>query len=545
MRFPALVASLLCSLALALPAHAATRAWLLPERIAVGDTTTLNVETDAGDSPDFSVLQNDFTLRGTSSSTQMSFVNGQGSTKTITAVVLEPRSAGTYTIPSFTIGNERTEPLKLTVLPSLPGSAQRGDAVYLEAELDADAPYVQQAVLYTVRLFYAIPIVDGAIDVPQAQDVTVSRVGEDRQYQQSVGGRPYNVLERRFVLQPERSGRIELAAPRFRGRAMPGGFDPFARNGNVSAMGPALALDVKPQPDTAPQPWLPAASLTIARADIGATPRAGEPFTVELTLTAQGALATQLPALELPAIPGAQVFPEPLQRNDATGEAAPTATVRRRFAVVPTAAGRLEIPELRFGYWNTRSDRADAAVLAPLVLDVAAGSAPQPATPPAAGEPVVAAPAVVRADDGALRLWQGLSAALALALAFALALLHRQSRRPRPASAAAMPAPAASPTLRRALAVGDLGAIATALCAAASPRALSPGELASRVDDPAQRAALVRLDRALWSPAIDAAEREATRNALRAAFRDGLKTGKATAVSAAAGVALPPLYPTR
>ena len=91
--------------------------------------------------------------------------------------------------------------------------------------------------------------------MPQAQDVTVSRVGEDRQYQQSVGGRPYNVLERRFVLQPERSGRIELAAPRFRGRAMPGGFDPFARNGNVSAMGPALALDVKPQPDTAPQPW--------------------------------------------------------------------------------------------------------------------------------------------------------------------------------------------------------------------------------------------------------------------------------------------------
>ena len=69
MRFPALVASLLCNLALALPAHAATRAWLLPERIAVGDTTTLNVETDAGDSPDFSVLQNDFTLRGTSSPT--------------------------------------------------------------------------------------------------------------------------------------------------------------------------------------------------------------------------------------------------------------------------------------------------------------------------------------------------------------------------------------------------------------------------------------------------------------------------------------------
>lgn len=531
------------------PAQAAVRAWVVPDRMALGDTATLNIESDADGQPqpDFSALAKDFELRGTSSSTQMSFVNGRGSTKVLYAVVIEPREAGTFTIPAITIGNEQTTPVSLTVLPTLPGSAQRGDAVYLEAELESNVPYVQQAVTYTLRLHYAVNLVDGAIDARAPDDASMTRLGEDRNYQQSEGGRTYNVLERRFVLVPERSGRIEIPAPRFRGRALPSGFDPFAaRGGGMAATGPALALDVKPAPDDAPQPWLPLASASLARNDVTAHAQAGEPLTLDVSLTVDGAVAAQLPELALPNVPGAQVFPEPQQRSDALAGNTLRSTLRRRFAIVPSAAGRLEIPALRIPFWNTTSNRADAAELPPLVLDVAAGTAPAVAAAPVnVPAPATSGVAATSQPDD-LHWWQGVSAVLALSLAVALALLWSQSRRgPVRAPAIQAPAPAGSASLRRALAMGELPAIASALCAALEPPAASLGALAARLDDAAQRAAVVRLERALWAPAVEKPEREATRDALRAAFRDGPKLANVAAAGAANGAPLPPLYPTR
>lgn len=536
--------ALMLAFVVASRAEAASRAWAVPDRVALGDTTTLNVETDeSGAQPDFSVLEQDFVLRGTSSSTQLSYANGSATQRVLYAVVLEPRAAGTFTIPSFVVGNSRTEPVTVAVLPSLPGSAQRGDAVYLEAEVDTQSPYVQQGVVYTIRLHYAVTLVDGAIEAPAPDSATITQLGQDQQYQQTEGGRQYRVLERRFALVPERSGRLELPTARFRGRAL-SGMDPFTRGGNVSASAPSLALDVKPEPANAPRPWLPVAAATLTRNDVPARAKAGEPVMVEIAFAVDGALSSQLADLELPAIPGAQVFPEPQQRSDALAGRTLRATLRRRFAIVPNAGGRLEVPALRIPYWNTTTDRADVAELATLVIDVAHAAAV--AAPGGAPAPVVAASDGARATDDELRWWQGLSAALALALAFALALLWSQSR----ASAAKQPGPAVAPVpglgrLRRALAIGDLRDIGAALVVSVEPPAASPGALVARLDDAAQRDAVLRLERALWALDVDRAERDATRDALRTAFRDGPKLASAAPSTAAAAAALPPLYPAR
>ena len=60
------------TLLLATTAQAQTRAWLNRDRIALGETATLNVETDQPgvDAPDYSPLLGDFALSGNSSSQQ-------------------------------------------------------------------------------------------------------------------------------------------------------------------------------------------------------------------------------------------------------------------------------------------------------------------------------------------------------------------------------------------------------------------------------------------------------------------------------------------
>jgi hypothetical protein len=529
-------------------AHAAARASLQPDRITLGNTATLTIQTDEVNvTPDFSVLDQSFIVRAQSSSVQTSINNGSYSAQTSFAIELEPRVEGVLTVPPIRVGNSSTEPLSLTVMPAQQGSAGSGDPIYIESEIGTTTPYVQQAVPYTVRLYYAVPLLGGDVTAPAPDNANLQQLGEDRQSQVEIGGRRYGVFERRYLLTAEQSGPLELPAARFRGNAQSAannGF--FTRSQNVSAAGQAFSLNVKPQPPGAPQPWLAARSLGLARVDLPASARVGEPLLIEISLTADGVTSAQLPDLELPPIDGAQVFPEPAQRQDRIVDGQPVATLKRRFALVPAREGTLALPELRLGYWNLDSDRADTARLAPVSLTVAAGAAAQPVAPTAVIAPTLDSAGPVDAElQQQLRAWQTATAVLIAGLLLALAWGWRRGRgrRPpgdQPATAEATPADPAP--LRRALADGDLQAIGDALRQATSPPCLNLGAVIERLDEHGQREAVRELQRVLWSSAATAEAHAAARARLRAAFKVGPRWCNQQRVPPAP--VLPALYPT-
>src|SRR3546814_13354600 len=71
---------LLLSLA-SLAAGAQTRAWLDRDRIALGETVTLNIETDAGAAPDYDPLRAPFQISGHRSSRRVALSTGERSEK--------------------------------------------------------------------------------------------------------------------------------------------------------------------------------------------------------------------------------------------------------------------------------------------------------------------------------------------------------------------------------------------------------------------------------------------------------------------------------
>jgi hypothetical protein len=215
-------------------AQANTRAWLDRDRIAAGETVTLNIETDQAtlDSPDYSPLTAQFDVSGNTSSRQFEMVNGTSTTRVLFAVALQPHRDGVIGIPALVVGKERTQPLSLTVTPAAASPvAHAGDPVFIEAEADAQSPYVQQAVGYVVRLYSAAPLVSGQLDRDPPDGATMQRVGDDLQYTREIGGRRYTVVERRFLLIPEHSGALEIPGARFRGQAVGGFFDDLFGDG--------------------------------------------------------------------------------------------------------------------------------------------------------------------------------------------------------------------------------------------------------------------------------------------------------------------------
>src|SRR5690606_35810912 len=120
-------------------ANAATHAWLDRDRIEVGETTTLNIETDqaAARMPDFDALVPDFVLSAHSSSRGTDRVNGQLRERVLFAVALKPRREGLMTVPALRVGNESTGPLQLTVTPASTAPARAGEPVFIEGEADS------------------------------------------------------------------------------------------------------------------------------------------------------------------------------------------------------------------------------------------------------------------------------------------------------------------------------------------------------------------------------------------------------------------------
>ena len=540
------VAAVLVLWALAGHARADTRAWLDRDRIARDETATLNIETDQpAATPDYAPLQRDFSLSGHTSSRRFETINGRSRVRALYAVALRPRRDGVLPIPSLSVGAQRTGALALTVSPGAAATpARAGAVVFVETETDDPDPYVQQAVGLVVRLYYAVPLLSGQLDQPPPDGAALQRVGQDAQYSRQLAGKRYDVLERRFLLIPERSGPLDLPGARFTGQGVGGFFDDLFGDGRrpLEASAPPRRLIVRGIPPGAPQPWLPLRDLRLRYLAVPQRVRAGEAATVAVEAVADGATAAQMPELQLDVAPGAQVLPEPVQADERFIDGRPQVTLTRRFSIVPAQAGRLRIQGVRLPWWDVGAGAARAATLPDFVLQVAPGAGPFAAP---AGAPAV--PAMANGDDGRIsvpgvkgRILPWAAATVVFALLWFVTLLWGLRERA-PAAAPPEPAPlrpdarATTAHLRRLLQAGDLGEIADTL------RALAPGTdtldaLGERLDDPVQREALELLQRARWAGG-DAA---AARAALRAAFRDGPRW---RAPDRSPAGPLPPLYP--
>ncbi|MCA7023101.1 BatD family protein [Stenotrophomonas sp. 17(2023)] len=544
---------LLAWLACVASVQAQTRAWLDRDRIGEGDVVTLNIETDqAGAAPDYAPLQADFSLGGRTSGRQTRMVNGSISNTALFGVVLTPRRSGVLQVPALRVGTVRTRPLQLVVDPAPVASG--GDALaFVETEVDDPQPYVQQSVGVVVRLYFATQLASGELDLATPASASLQRVGQDRTSAREVGGRRYNVVERRFLLIPERSGPLRLEGARFSGRGAGGLFDDFLGRGGgtLSARSPDQTLQVRAVPDAAPQPWLPLKDLRLRYTAAPQSARVGEALTLEVEATAVGATRAQFPDLPLPAAgDAAQVFAEPAQYDESFDGAGPRLKLTRRYSIVPQRPGTLVLPGIGLRWWDVGAAEARTATLPGLSLAVAPGSA-VPAPVPAASAASAAAPAtqvdraIALPGAGHLpqRLWPLLAAGFALLWLATLvwALTRRPSASPRAASVAeAAPGMATHSLadLRRALDSGDLDDVEQALRGMVRPPVADLDALAARLGSAVQREALEALRRARWAGGSG----PVARAALRAAFANGPEwRGQAREPAAP----LPPLYPGR
>lgn len=517
-------------------AGAQVRAWLDRDRVELGETATLNIESNGNATPDYAPLLAEFDLSGHVSRQQFAWTSGRMQARSVHGVVLRPRRTGLLSVPALRVGGARTAQLSLMVTPPaaprapLPG----GRDVFIQTEADDPDPYVQQSVGWTVRLYALPPLVSGRLDQDAPDGASLQRIGDDVQYRRDVGGKTFQVIERRYLLIPERSGELAMPPARFEGRAVGNVFDRLFGDGQVDLRARAAprVLTVRPIPAGAPAPWLPLRAATMEYLERPQAARVGEAATFVVRVLADGAGRAQMPPLDMPVPAGAQVFAETAQVDEAVVDGRPRVSLTRRYSVVPTREGRLRIEGPALTWWDVRAGRARVTRMPPIELQA------RPALARADDAPAADAPAMPTGIP-APATWRGhlpwLGALLAALALVAWGVARRRRARAPVAPPHAVAVRDAGLPLRQALAMGDLGDIEAALRAAA-PAGVDLDAIAAMLVDADQRDAALVLRAARWGTA-DAAE---ARVRLRSAFARGPRWREPSAL---ATEPLPPLYP--
>ncbi len=395
-----------------LGAQAAVTATVDKNPVLVGETLTLRIHSDGdGKEPDLSVLEPDFQVLGTSTSSQFQIINGRTQRSHEWIVQMRPRSKGRLTIPSVPLGSEATAPISLDVVEPQRQPGELPEA-FIEFSASKEAVYLREEVQLLSRLFVRGDLVSGNFSEPASEHAVIEQLGEQTESQALRGNYRYRVIERRHVLYPEQSGELLIRAPVFNGELATGaqrrnlfGFSGASRA--IYAAADALTLTVKPRPAAfTGDHWLPARHVQLSE-EISPTAGpypAGDPLTRTITLTVRGQLHTQLPELDIPVPAGTQSYTELPQDQTAIEGNGLSAMRRYSVAVIPQEGGVLELPELRLHWWDTERDQMRTAVLPARTLQVQ-GEIRPPAATPTAGE-TAAAQASPADQSGALWPWQ-------------------------------------------------------------------------------------------------------------------------------------------
>ena len=356
---------------------------MLDEAIRLTVTADGSADRDAFDS---SPLLKDFVVGRTSVSSQTSIVNFDTKRTTVWTTTLFPRKEGTFTIPSLTIEGKSTKPIQVEVIPVQEQSNVARD-YFVTTDIDLKEAYLNQQLLYTVKLFLSSNIERGSLQAPEMQNAEITQLGEDKQYTDIVNGRRYQIIERQFAVVPQASGEFTLRGPIFTGEVMAANtnqrFGFFNRTQQINRVGPDITVNIKPIPQGIDYPWLPSEMVRVDEEwPQGDSFVAGEPVTRIVTLTALGVVEEQLPDIPEFYPPNFKLYPD--QSNTTTVEKDQSLISQRQtsLAIIPTQPGNFVLPEITIPWFNTLTQQTEYATIPARSITVAPASGANNANTP-------------------------------------------------------------------------------------------------------------------------------------------------------------------
>ena len=343
--------------------------------VTENQTVTLTVRStaDTEAEPDFSVLTGQFELSSTSSQSSVTIMNGRMESSRSWSVVMMPKRVGTIDIPSISVGNFRTQPLRLVVQPLSAVERNRIDhAAFMETIVSHDAQYPQAAIYVTRRLLYSdavrrIPSLpqEKALDVAGASVLPIGSRETTRQIRNNVN---YVVMQWRYVIFAEKSGEIRIPGDAIRVGIRSTNRSINRMNNVVNVVAEEKVIKILPIPAEYPpdKPWFPASDVQLTQnytPDNATEMTLGEAMTRTIELKAENSYESALVPLEMTGSAGLRIYPDQVNKESMIQGNEVWGTVSRTFNLLPIESGILNIPDFSVTWWDTVNSQVRTNVI--------------------------------------------------------------------------------------------------------------------------------------------------------------------------------------
>ncbi len=406
-----------CTEVYAQPFTATVNRTELPE----GETLMLSLElqdASTNATPDFSVLDKDFTLYSVSNAYRTNIVNGVSSRSRQWNLVLIPKRTGDVVIPSIKLDKWQTDALTIKVVKAgdtiSPANQQNQPRFKINAQVDTRNPYVQQQVNYTVTIYDTGGLQGDAPSflVSNEDEWIIKNLGEPQISNKVVDGRNLREITFNYALFPQKSGKLEIPAVKFNGfyltrerRNDPfsqmfsddmfiAGFgmaDVFASRNPVVLTTEPLTVEVKPSPqEYKGQWWLPSSDVSLYGEFSPARPqfKVGEAVSRTIYLKAVGVIDSQLPEIRFAETKGVKQYPEKPETQMKVEQGKVISLEKITNVYIPTAEGEFELAPIEVNWFDIKTGQMQKASLPAMKIKVLPGESSTPvAVSPSSAQP--------------------------------------------------------------------------------------------------------------------------------------------------------------
>ncbi|MBN2060913.1 MAG: protein BatD [Deltaproteobacteria bacterium] len=315
---------------------------------------------------DFEVVQG-----GTSS--RVEIINGKMSTSIEYNYTLQPVKTGDFLIGPALVWikgdavRSNTEKLQIIEPPKSAGES-RGP-LFLNASLSSKEAYVEEQIIYTLRLYRQADVSDIHLRLPEADNLMFRQMGKPVEYQGEYNGHPYQILEVRYFLTASKEGvygirpaRMNLLLIQGRKKSPFGMFDdPFfsSVNGEPKTLASEpLELKVLPVPEeNRPSDYCGLVGDFVFDSKLEPSEvRAGESSTLTVILRGRGNVKL-MPDLRMPEIEHIKVYADQPVLNEEMGSEGFEGSKTMKWALVPEKEGEYTIPGLSVSFFDIEGKR--------------------------------------------------------------------------------------------------------------------------------------------------------------------------------------------
>ncbi|WP_027360872.1 BatD family protein [Desulforegula conservatrix] len=358
-------------------------------KMTIGETVQLTVGTSDSVSDldaDFSEIR-DFDILSRSSSSMTQFINGKMSANTSIVVALSPKRAGNLKIPALKVtASGETAYTKQIVIEvaedksaSVSGGKATGD-IFAESRLSQKTIYQGQSVLYTFYLYFREQIVRPNLTLPDFADFSATEIKSPSSYTKTINGIPYNVLEKKVLLTPQKTGKFIFDPALLVYEASSGvrrdvfGF-PEAVLQRRSLRSEAVTVEVKAMPP-APKDFVNSGfvgNLSVRMNMEQKELKTGDSGTLSIEFEGTGGRVGDIGKPEVKIPDSFKVYPDEPELKEDAGAEGFSGKKTFKIALVPTKAGEFTIKPVKISYFDSTLGEYKTIETDPVVIRVAEG----------------------------------------------------------------------------------------------------------------------------------------------------------------------------